>query len=78
MDRRWRGGQSHPGSPHAFQTRFGMRSTPPHPKVHDLSHKLRQIEERLTYLFLRRWPLWDGSRPRYPLTTPLHSCTGHR
>ena len=50
-DVRWMGGRPHPGSPHTYQTRFGMPSTPPHPKVHDPSHKLRQIEERPTYLF---------------------------
>ena len=51
VDGRWRGGRSHPRSPHALQTRFGMQSTPPHPKVHDSSHKLCRIEERPTYLF---------------------------
>ena len=52
VDGRWRGGQSHPGSPHACQTRSGMLSTPPYPKVHDPSHKLRRIEEQLANLFL--------------------------
>ena len=55
VDGRWMGGRSHPGSPHACQTRSGMGSTP-HPKAHDLSHKQRQIEERPAYPFLLRWP----------------------
>ena len=51
----WMGGRPHSGSPHTCQTRFGMPSTPPHPKVHDRSKKSRWIKERPTYLFsLRR------------------------
>ena len=46
------GGRPHPGSPHLYQTRSGMPSTSPHPKVHELGHKPRQIEGRPTYLFL--------------------------
>ena len=42
------GGRSHSGSPHACQTRSDMLSTPSHPKVHDLSHKPRRIEEHPT------------------------------
>ena len=43
--RGWMGGRPHLGSPHAYQTRSGMLLTPPHPKVHDPSHKPRRIEE---------------------------------
>ena len=50
------GGRSHPGFPHACQTRSGMRSTPPHPKAHNPSHKPRRIKERPAYPFLLRWP----------------------
>ena len=45
----WLVGRPHPGSPYAFQTKFGMLTTPPHPKVHDPSHKPPRIEERPTY-----------------------------
>ena len=38
------------------RTRFCMPSTLPHPKVCDLSHKPRQIEECVTYVFSLRWP----------------------
>ena len=44
----WMVGQPHPGSPH-YQTKFGMLSTLPHPKVHDPSHKPPRIGERLAY-----------------------------
>ena len=44
VDGRWMEGRPHSGSPHVCQTMFGMLSTPPHPKVHDLSHKPRRIE----------------------------------
>ena len=33
----WMGGRPHPGSPRAYQTRFGMSLTPLHPKDHDPS-----------------------------------------
>ena len=51
VDGRWRRGRSHPRSPHACQTGSGMRSNPPHPKVHDPSHKSHRIEELSSYLF---------------------------
>ena len=51
VDGWWMVGRPYPGSSHAFQTKFGTLSTLPHPKVHDPSHKLPQIEERPTYPF---------------------------
>ena len=51
VDGRWMGGRPHPGSPQACQARSSMLSIPHHPKVHDPSHKLLRIEERLAYLF---------------------------
>ena len=56
VDGRLMGGRPHPRSPHACQTRSGMLLIPPHPKVHDPSHKPFQIEERPAYHFLLRWP----------------------
>ena len=56
VDGRWMGAWPHPRSPHSYQKMFGMLSSPPHPKVHDLSHKLHRIEGRPTYLFSLQWP----------------------
>ena len=49
VDGRWMVGRPHPGSPQACQTKFGMLSTPPSPKVHDSSHKSPWIEECPAY-----------------------------
>ena len=51
VDGRWRRGRSYSGSPHACKTGSGMQSNPPHPKVHDSSHKPHRIEELSAYLF---------------------------
>ena len=50
VDGMWKVGRPHPRSSHACQTKFGMLSTPPYPKVHDPSHKLPWIEECPTFL----------------------------
>ena len=50
VDGRWKVGRPHSGSPHACQTKFGMLSTLPHPKVHNQSHKPPRIEEFPAYL----------------------------
>ena len=44
VEGRWMGGRPHLRFPHSYKTRSGMLSTPPHLRVHETSHKSRQIE----------------------------------